>query len=396
MDEHPLARWNGARRVWETPHRTVPCGHWAPYSATWPTSGMTRRGVAWPLPTSAPPHQRYRVIIAATPTDPTTPPRWTDFVHPPTRHTPDAHIHHDPGRVEPLPLDRGDPTTQPRRTRTPAADPTRLRRRQGQPPPTRQQRGPDAPLRGDSPAPHTDRRRQPRPVQHQPRLATPRGTDPDRRDPRWGRYAPAIQHWERVLGRAAPFPTITGRTGSPVLNPALSEWMMGLPEGHVTDVPGLSCVDQLQVIGGGVVPNKAPQRSSTSSHGSRRWHRTQVCAAVDQHFNTDGAFMPQSFDLGRPLPAASLVQRGHDMEKPRANSPTDVRRPVGARRFGLQRGPRPPLCDFARRTGERRGRRPTRSVRNRDSPPTREVTVPRTNHTPNVTLLRLGRPAEPR
>lgn len=30
------------------------CGHWEPFSETWPTSGMTRRGVAYALPTWEP------------------------------------------------------------------------------------------------------------------------------------------------------------------------------------------------------------------------------------------------------------------------------------------------------------------------------------------------------
>ena len=32
---------------------------------------------------------------------------------------------------------------------------------------------------------------------------------------------------------------------------------MGLPEGHVTDVPGLSAPAQLKAIGNGVVPQQA-------------------------------------------------------------------------------------------------------------------------------------------
>jgi len=33
--------------------------------------------------------------------------------------------------------------------------------------------------------------------------------------------------------------------------------MMGLPEGHVTGVPGLSRAEQLQALGNGVVPLQA-------------------------------------------------------------------------------------------------------------------------------------------
>jgi DNA (cytosine-5)-methyltransferase 1 len=73
----------------------------------------------------------------------------------------------------------------------------------------------------------------------------------------WGGYGPAVNQWEQTLGRPAPNPTITGRTGRPVLNPPFVEWMMGLPEGWVTDVPDLSRVAQLKALGNGVAPAQA-------------------------------------------------------------------------------------------------------------------------------------------
>ena len=47
----PTATWNPARGVWETTQENI-CGHSAPYSQTWPTSGMTRGGSAFVLVTS--------------------------------------------------------------------------------------------------------------------------------------------------------------------------------------------------------------------------------------------------------------------------------------------------------------------------------------------------------
>ncbi|MFA7763061.1 hypothetical protein [Streptomyces sp. NRRL S-448] len=41
------------------------------------------------------------------------------------------------------------------------------------------------------------------------------------------------------------------------LNPPLVEWLMGLPEGHVTAVRGLSRNAQLKALGNGVVPQQA-------------------------------------------------------------------------------------------------------------------------------------------
>lgn len=40
------------------------------------------------------------------------------------------------------------------------------------------------------------------------------------------------------------------------LSPRFVEWMMGLPEGWVTKVPGLSRTDQLKALGNGVVPQQ--------------------------------------------------------------------------------------------------------------------------------------------
>ena len=74
--------------------------------------------------------------------------------------------------------------------------------------------------------------------------------------PTGGLYEPAIRRWETILGRSAPSPTEPGRTGER-LSPRFVEWMMGLPEGWVTDVPGLSRNQQLHALGNGVVPQQA-------------------------------------------------------------------------------------------------------------------------------------------
>lgn len=73
----------------------------------------------------------------------------------------------------------------------------------------------------------------------------------------WGVYEPAISRWEPLIGRSAPVPTVPGRHGKPVLSPHLTEWMMGVPEGWVTDIPGLSRSKQLSLLGNGVVPQQA-------------------------------------------------------------------------------------------------------------------------------------------
>lgn len=75
----------------------------------------------------------------------------------------------------------------------------------------------------------------------------------------WGRYAAAITRWERVTGRPAPYPAERGHGGAQVLAPPFGEWMMGLPGGWVTGVPGLARDTQLEAIGRGVVPQSAVQ-----------------------------------------------------------------------------------------------------------------------------------------
>lgn len=85
-------------------------------------------------------------------------------------------------------------------------------------------------------------------------LPEPRPVDHDR----WGGYAAAVARWEHLLGRPAPEPTQPGRHGKPVLAPVFVEWLMGLPDGWVTD-PALDLprTRALRVLGNGVVPQQA-------------------------------------------------------------------------------------------------------------------------------------------
>lgn len=73
----------------------------------------------------------------------------------------------------------------------------------------------------------------------------------------WGRFAPAIERWETVLGRPAPEPTVPdGKNGQHRLSARFTEWLMGLPDGWVTDA-GLTRNEQLKACGNGVVPQQA-------------------------------------------------------------------------------------------------------------------------------------------
>jgi DNA (cytosine-5)-methyltransferase 1 len=76
------------------------------------------------------------------------------------------------------------------------------------------------------------------------------------RDGDWGRFGEAIRRWEAVTGRPAPCPTERGVRGQARLSPRLSEWLMGLPPGWVTDL-GLPYTAQHRALGNGVVPQQA-------------------------------------------------------------------------------------------------------------------------------------------
>jgi hypothetical protein len=86
----------------------------------------------------------------------------------------------------------------------------------------------------------------------------------------WGKYQPAIERWE-AMTRPAPYPVEPNTQGKPRLSARFSEWMMGWPEGWVTDMtdphgrrprkgsPYISRTEALRGIGNGVVPQQAAQ-----------------------------------------------------------------------------------------------------------------------------------------
>jgi len=73
----------------------------------------------------------------------------------------------------------------------------------------------------------------------------------------WGKFEPVICRWEQVVGRPAPEPTKPdGTDGAHRLSSSFTEWMMGLPDGWITDV-GLTRQQELKACGNGVVPQQA-------------------------------------------------------------------------------------------------------------------------------------------
>lgn len=67
----------------------------------------------------------------------------------------------------------------------------------------------------------------------------------------WRQYETAIRRWETVINRPAPIPV-----DDKGVNPVFVEWLMGLPEGWVTNL-GLSRSAELKMLGNGVVPQQA-------------------------------------------------------------------------------------------------------------------------------------------
>tara|TARA_Y100000593_G_C4302032_1_gene333869 strand:+ start:941 stop:1852 length:912 start_codon:yes stop_codon:yes gene_type:complete len=67
----------------------------------------------------------------------------------------------------------------------------------------------------------------------------------------FGPYEPAIRRWEQIMGRPVPYPV-----DYKGIEPVFVEWMMGLPEGHVTSL-NLSRTAELTILGNGVVPQQA-------------------------------------------------------------------------------------------------------------------------------------------
>lgn len=85
---------------------------------------------------------------------------------------------------------------------------------------------------------------------------------------RWGRYAHAIARWEHITERSAPAPALLNDTAGPRPAPVFVEWLMGLPQGWVTDsMHRLTPNQQIAALGNGVLPLQA---SVTFTMGGNR------------------------------------------------------------------------------------------------------------------------------
>lgn len=70
----------------------------------------------------------------------------------------------------------------------------------------------------------------------------------------WGKFTRAIFRWQRLTDVGAPYPMEPSRGGGRRPTVEFLEWMMGLPQGYVSEVPGISRYRKIRLLGNGVVP----------------------------------------------------------------------------------------------------------------------------------------------
>lgn len=93
----------------------------------------------------------------------------------------------------------------------------------------------------------------------------------------FGPYAEAIARWETITGREAPPPSTASRRpgGKPQLSARFVEWLMGLPDGHVTGADlALPREQQLRLLGNGVVPQQSALAVRTLTETALRYGAT--------------------------------------------------------------------------------------------------------------------------
>lgn len=252
LAQQPTATWNPVRGVWEKQGMVnLLCEHWELYSEVWQTSGTMRNGQVFELPTQA--HLTTDSESLSSPI------LRTPVASEAERgHQPESKSRARGGQVtlsgqfmELFPT----PNTM---DMLPARTPEQKEANKGKGgyanvretvvndllPTTRDHK--------DGPAPHEREG-----VVQTDTVARAVFNSGEVTQTNWGKFEPAIRRWEEVLGRPAPAPTKPdGKEGAHRLSSAFTEWMMGLPEGWITDC-GLSRNDELRACGNGVVPQQA-------------------------------------------------------------------------------------------------------------------------------------------
>ncbi len=256
--QQPIATWNPARGVWETTQVNLLCGHSEPYLETWPTSGIAVNGSVFELPM-----QVHRITVSE-----------SSLLRSPTasqgeggalgEETARARGNTvgirdnalDIAKLNGLPVSRVADNLIPTPTTRDHKDGTEPHERGGVVQTDTVARAvfnsgeillgtPRTSTANGSSSSQVEKGAPKARIEDQVHITT------------WGKFEPAIRHWEEVLGRPAPAPTKPdGKDGAHRLSSAFTEWMMGLPEGWITDV-GLSRNEELKACGNGVVPQQA-------------------------------------------------------------------------------------------------------------------------------------------
>lgn len=254
LARQPIATWNPARGVWETSQVNLLCAHLEPWQEVWPTSGMTVNGQVFELPTRA-----HRTTVS-------------EFLSLPTPQTMDT-LPARSGEARERQLRRGGSNSRRSSSGNLREDilevlptPTTRDYKDGSEPHER-----DGVIQTDTVAravfnsgevllPTTRTSMANGPTQKEIAQGNPKTrieTEVMLGNVNWGKFEPAIRRWKETLGRPAPAPTKPdGKDGAHRLSSAFTEWMMGLPEGWITDC-GLTRNEELKACGNGVVPQQA-------------------------------------------------------------------------------------------------------------------------------------------
>jgi hypothetical protein len=259
LAQKPIARWNGARGVWEKPETVnLLCEHLELFSETWPSAGTMRNGMVWRLQTRV--HRTEDSESLSLPTPAANESGFTfqavDKNGVPTNNPNERWYHPETGRL----VQKGiiQVINANNLLRTPAASEGE---RGHQPEEKAKARGGQVTLSGqfmNLPTPtvadtFTDslKSSQQKPgSMHSVNLSQAVHMT-------WGRFESAVKRWEKIIGHSAPPPTEpTGKDGAQRLSSKFTEWMMGLEPGWITGV-GLSRKDELKACGNGVVPQQA-------------------------------------------------------------------------------------------------------------------------------------------
>ncbi len=242
--QKPIMEWNTQKKIWQLSTADQLLEQWELFSETWPTSGMTQDGQVFELQTQA--H-----LISG-----------SEFSSLPTPNTMDGLPPRSAGARE-RQLYRGGSTSKRSSSGNLREDILQVL------PTTRAQHGEDRNNRI-----YERNSSQPQNLENAlAMLPTTRTSmangasqkELDAGNPKgrletvtnWGKFEPAIRRWEETIGRPAPAPTKPdGKDGNHRLSSAFTEWMMGLPQGWITDV-GLKRNEELKACGNGVVPQQA-------------------------------------------------------------------------------------------------------------------------------------------